>query len=108
MPGHGYFEELCAAATIGQATCEEVLELEQQVANCERLPAGLFRLVERGSATVRDSRPGSNGKMYKPSGSSWSTGLTLFNFACVERCSRSWSTSGSVRATHPTTPRTMS
>jgi hypothetical protein len=31
---HEYFEELCAAASIGQASGEELLELEQHVAEC--------------------------------------------------------------------------
>jgi hypothetical protein len=32
---HEHFEELCAAASIGQATGEELLELEQHVAECD-------------------------------------------------------------------------
>jgi hypothetical protein len=35
MAGHVYFEELCAAASIGQATGEELLELEQHAAHCD-------------------------------------------------------------------------
>jgi hypothetical protein len=34
MAGHVYFEELCAAASIGQATGEELLELEQHASHC--------------------------------------------------------------------------
>jgi hypothetical protein len=32
---HEHFEELCAAASIGQATPDELFELEQHAANCE-------------------------------------------------------------------------
>jgi hypothetical protein len=32
---HEYFEELCAAASIGQATGEELLKLEVQIAECD-------------------------------------------------------------------------
>ncbi len=35
MAGHVYFEELCAAASIGQATGGELLELEQHAAHCD-------------------------------------------------------------------------
>jgi hypothetical protein len=42
MPGHGYFEELCAAASIGQATGEELLELEQHAACCDACRRAYF------------------------------------------------------------------
>ena len=36
MPRHEHFEELCAAASIGQASREELFELEQHSSACER------------------------------------------------------------------------
>jgi hypothetical protein len=42
MAGHGYFEELCAAASIGQATGEEVLELEEHAAHCDACRRAYF------------------------------------------------------------------
>ena len=35
MVKHEHFEELCAAASIGQASAEELFELEQHATNCE-------------------------------------------------------------------------
>jgi hypothetical protein len=39
---HEHFEELCAAASIGQATGEELLELEQHVAECDACHQAYF------------------------------------------------------------------
>ncbi|HWC18261.1 MAG TPA: hypothetical protein VG498_14665, partial [Terriglobales bacterium] len=36
MLTHDYFEEICAAASIGQATGEELAQLEQHAAECTR------------------------------------------------------------------------
>ena len=42
MLKHEHFEELCAAASIGQATGEELLELEQHVAECDACHQAYF------------------------------------------------------------------
>jgi hypothetical protein len=39
---HEHFEELCAAASIGQATGEELLQLEQHVAECDACHEAYF------------------------------------------------------------------
>jgi hypothetical protein len=39
---HEHFEELCAAASIGQATGEELLKLEQHVADCDACRQAYF------------------------------------------------------------------
>jgi hypothetical protein len=42
MLRHDYFEEICAAASIGQATGEELAQLEQHAADCTRCRQSYF------------------------------------------------------------------
>ena len=49
MLKHDHFEEICAAASIGHATPEELLELEQHVAECEPCRAAYFEYLNLAS-----------------------------------------------------------
>ena len=46
MLKHGHYEELCAAASIGQATPEELLELERHASECERCRQRYFDYLD--------------------------------------------------------------
>jgi hypothetical protein len=45
MLRHEHFEEVCAAASVGQATGEELVELEQHASECERCKQAYFNYL---------------------------------------------------------------
>ena len=46
MLRHGHFEEICAAASVGQATGEELVELEQHASECGRCKQAYFNYLK--------------------------------------------------------------
>jgi len=46
VPKHDHFEELCAAASIGQATPEELLELERHASECDACRKAYFDYLD--------------------------------------------------------------
>ena len=45
MLRHEHFEEICAAASVGQATGEELVELEQHASECGRCKQAYFNYL---------------------------------------------------------------
>jgi hypothetical protein len=54
---HQHFEEICAAASVGQATVEEVLELQQHASECGRCRRAYFDYVSLAAHEFAAARP---------------------------------------------------
>lgn len=75
MANHEHFREICAAASIGQATPEELFELEQHVAECEQCQQAYFydlnlaaeqfaAASDNPSLSSRDAKESLNSKLF--------------------------------------------
>ncbi len=66
MPGHEYFEELCAAASLGEATAEELASLEEHARECPACARNYAECVAFAARELAISREGRAGDAPAP------------------------------------------